>query len=68
MPRSVGIFRKRGWPVVPYPVDYRSAGHIDFGNLTLILRLNELDTALKEWVGLAAYYAMGRSASLLPGP
>jgi uncharacterized SAM-binding protein YcdF (DUF218 family) len=68
MPRAVGIFRKRGWPVIPYPVDYRTLGGIDFGNLALIERLNELDLGLKEWLGLAAYYAMGRTASLFPGP
>jgi uncharacterized SAM-binding protein YcdF (DUF218 family) len=68
MPRAVGIFRKRGWPVIPYPVDYRTEGRIDFENLTLIDRLNELDLALKEWIGLVAYYAMGRTTSLFPGP
>ena len=26
MPRSVGVFRKGGWRVIPYPVDYRSTG------------------------------------------
>lgn len=26
MPRSVGIFRKVGWPVTPYPTDYRTFG------------------------------------------
>lgn len=68
MPRAVGIFRKRGWPVIPYPVDYRTTGGINFGNLSLIQRMNELDVALKEWFGLAAYYAMGRTTSLFPGP
>ncbi len=29
MPRSVGIFRKAGFPVIAYPVDYRTSG--DFG-------------------------------------
>ena len=26
MPRSVGVFRRAGWRVVPYPVDYRTFG------------------------------------------
>jgi uncharacterized SAM-binding protein YcdF (DUF218 family) len=67
MPRAVGIFRRRGWPVIPYPVDYRTVGGIDFGNFSLISRMDELDVALKEWIGLVAYYAMGRTASLFPG-
>lgn len=68
MPRAMGIFRKRGWAVIPFPVDYRTEGRIDFGNLALVARLNELDLGLKEWVGLVAYYALGRTTSLFPGP
>ncbi len=26
MPRSVGIFRQAGWPVIPYPTDYETRG------------------------------------------
>ena len=26
MPRSVGLFRKVGFPVIPWPVDYRTSG------------------------------------------
>lgn len=26
MPRAVGSFRKVGWPVIPYPVDYNTTG------------------------------------------
>ena len=29
MPRSVGIFRRAGWPVLAYPVDYRSTSESD---------------------------------------
>lgn len=68
MARAVGIFRKLGWPVIPYPVDYRTEGGIDFDNFAMIQRLNELDLGLKEWIGLVAYYAMGRTASLFPAP
>ena len=30
MPRSVGVFRKIGWPVIPYPVDYSTTGEFNF--------------------------------------
>lgn len=69
MPRSVGIFRRQGWPVVPYPVDYMTDGRFrpmmspDFsGGLALLNR------AVREWIGLAAYYARGYTDSLFPGP
>ena len=30
MPRSVGIFRRAGWPVLAYPVDYRSTSELSW--------------------------------------
>lgn len=68
MPRAVGAFRQCGFPVIPYPVDYRTPGFVSFTDLNLLGRLSELDVALKEWAGLVAYYLLGRSTSLLPGP
>lgn len=69
MPRSVGCFRKAGWPVVAYPVDYRvhperALEHrIDFaGNLVMF------EAAMKEWIGLVAYYLLGYTNALFPGP
>lgn len=69
MPRSVGSFRAAVWPVIPYPVDFQAdldrplQYQIDFsGNLAL------LDSAAKEWVGLAAYYWLGYTDALLPAP
>jgi len=71
MPRSVGIFRKVGWPgIVPWPVDYRVGGVPDTkrfrSNAGLSIRL--LDTVVKEWVGLVAYYLTGRTSALYPAP
>ncbi|MEL6962764.1 MAG: YdcF family protein [Pseudomonadota bacterium] len=75
MPRAIGIFRKVDWPVLPVPVDFRQAKDSSFrSHLTLIAqphvsnRLQELDRAVKEWTGLTAYWLMGRTSSLLPGP
>lgn len=68
MPRSVGIFRRVGWRVVPDAVDYRTQGALSIRGFELITRLNELDVALKEWIGLIAYSALGRTDSLFPGP
>lgn len=69
MPRSVGVFRRVGWPVIPFPVDYRtSARHklVSWPNLSG--SLSGLDQAVHEWLGLIAYRLMGRTNSLFPSP
>ncbi len=67
MPRSVGIFRRIGWPVVPFPVDYRSRTD---GRPYLLFELDSNLTmatfAIREWIGLAAYRLMDRTDSLFP--
>lgn len=67
MPRSVGIFCRAGWPVIPYPVDHRAwPGNLLRIDLGLAGHLGEMAMGVKEWVGLAAYYATGKTAALLP--
>lgn len=70
MPRSVGIFRKLGIDIVPWPVDYRSTGKetlgFDFTQPSLNAQL--LATGVREWIGLVGYYAVGRTSALYPGP
>ncbi len=67
MPRSVGCFRRIGWTVLPYPVDYlgNNAGWLQFDAST---QLDLLTVVLHEWLGLLAYRAMGRSDALFPAP
>lgn len=70
MPRSIGLFRKAGFPVEPYPVDWLVGGRRDAFSFT-VLPLEGLlrtDIAMREWLGLIAYRAMGRIDDLLPGP
>lgn len=70
MPRSIGAFRKAGFDVEAYPVDWRTRGWRDgsepFG--TLSAGLARTDVAIHEWIGLIAYWATGRSSELFPGP
>lgn len=67
MPRSIGIFCKAGWPVVAYPVDHRTLrGHLLRADAGVIGNLNYLTIAIREWVGLAAYYATGKTSALFP--
>ncbi len=70
MPRAIGTFRKQGWQVIPYPVDYRTTGNVTKRHLVLLLgdKLSIIDTAAKEWVGLVAYWLLGRSEEIFPSP
>jgi uncharacterized SAM-binding protein YcdF (DUF218 family) len=70
LPRAIGVFRKVGFPVEPYPVDWRTRGPEDallpFASVGDGLR--RVDTAVHEWIGLAVYWITGRSSELFPGP
>ena len=67
MPRSVGIFCKQAWPVVAYSVDHRTVrGHLLHHDIGLLGNLNKLALGVKEWVGLIAYYATGKTSALFP--
>jgi uncharacterized SAM-binding protein YcdF (DUF218 family) len=70
MPRAIGVFRKAGFPVEAYPVDWRTRGSEDVLRPfpTLGDGLRRTDTAMREWVGLAIYWLSGRSSELFPGP
>jgi uncharacterized SAM-binding protein YcdF (DUF218 family) len=70
LPRAVGIFRKAGFPVEAYPVDWRTCGTGDVLRPfpTLGEGLRRTDTAMREWVGLLAYWIGGQSSELFPGP
>jgi uncharacterized SAM-binding protein YcdF (DUF218 family) len=69
MPRSVGVFRRVGWDVVPWPVAYKTGRHFDLvAAAGLSPMLGVLDLAVHEWFGLLAYRLMGWTDDLLPGP
>jgi uncharacterized SAM-binding protein YcdF (DUF218 family) len=69
MPRAVGVFRKQGWDIIPYPVSFKTEGKYIAGpSFDLADGLERLNRGTKEWVGLAAYYFMGRTSALFPAP
>ena len=70
MPRSVGLFRKVGFAVQPFPVDWRvgRGGDVLRFNVSLLEGLGRVDTGMREWMGLIAYWATGRTDAVLPGP
>lgn len=70
MSRSVGCFRKAGFDVVSWPVDYKTSAK---QGLSLYFEspneaLSRFSVAMREWVGLAAYWLTGKTDMLLPQP
>ena len=70
MPRAVGLFRKAGFDVEAYPVDWRVGERSDLLMFSTIALdgLGRTDVAIREWMGLVAYWATGKIDRLLPGP
>ena len=68
MPRTLGLFAKAGWRVLPYPVDYQTTGRVRFApTLRFSENLYAFDAVLREWVGLLSYRLMGRTDALFLG-
>jgi len=71
MPRAMGLFRKAGFDVTPYPVDYQTTGlRGDYRSVYLDVseKLSMTSRALREYVGLAAYRLTGKIDDLFPAP
>ncbi|GGF27190.1 hypothetical protein GCM10011611_36580 [Aliidongia dinghuensis] len=66
MPRAVSIAQQVGFPVIPWPTDYRTrTAHLFLDN-DLAESIELLDNSFHEWIGLLIYRLTGRSAALLP--
>ncbi len=70
MPRAVGVFRKAGFAVEAYPVDWRTlpGANLLYVPRDLLSGVRALDAVSHELVGLLAYWLTGRSSELFPGP
>lgn len=69
MPRSVGLFEKVGFKVIPYPVDYHSPGNYEMWFfIGLKMNLEAWHASSREWLGMVANYIMGRSNEIYPDP
>jgi uncharacterized SAM-binding protein YcdF (DUF218 family) len=70
MPRSMGIFRKFGFAVQPYPVDWRTRGWSDVLTIQsdFLKGLSLTNIAVHEWIGLVAYRLTGKIDELFPSP
>lgn len=68
MPRATALFDKAGFPTVPWPVDYMTPGTESIGSFPADNGLEVTTTAIREWIGLVAYWLSGRIDRLFPGP
>jgi uncharacterized SAM-binding protein YcdF (DUF218 family) len=70
MPRAIGCFRRAGFAVEAWPVDYRTPGRLQplRFHASVPEGLRRIDFVVKEYVGLVIYYVTGRTGELLPGP
>ena len=70
MPRAMALFRKAGFTVEAWPVDYRTAGPQDAWRFfhSFSEGLLQSDIAIREWVGLYGYYWSGAIDNPFPQP
>lgn len=70
MPRSMALFRKAGFAVVPWPTDYKTSGTETPGLAQDNVHdsLKNITTGLREWIGLVAYWGSGRIDEPFPAP
>jgi uncharacterized SAM-binding protein YcdF (DUF218 family) len=70
MPRAMGCFRRAGFAVEAWPVDYRTSRQLEWARWpgSIADGLKRIDAVMREYVGLAMYYVTGRTDALLPGP
>lgn len=67
MPRAVGVFRRVGWDVIPFPAGYMTASrNPGFLSINIIGDLNLASVAIHEWIGLIAYRLMGYTDQIFP--
>jgi uncharacterized SAM-binding protein YcdF (DUF218 family) len=70
MPRSMGLFRRAGFNVIAWPVNYLTQGNGEDWkpNHDLVAGLSMFELASHEWTGLVAYWATHKIDSPFPAP
>ncbi|MFT5163501.1 MAG: hypothetical protein ACI9FJ_002097, partial [Alteromonadaceae bacterium] len=62
-----GLFCQINWPVIPYPVDHWTLPSEPFmPRWNFARHFMVFNDAVKEWLGLTAYYISGKTPALLP--
>lgn len=60
MQRSMAVFKKLGWNVTPYCVDFRTTGNTDWTGYSIRRGVESWFYYLHETIGYAAYWLTGR--------
>ena len=60
MPRAFAIFKKAGWNVEPYPVDFHTGRTINYLHYSLVSGADRWNIVLHELLGIAVYKITGR--------
>src|SRR5262249_14523189 len=68
MPRAIGCFRRAGFKVEGYPIQYTSGDRWWTAFGLGANALTQLDAAMKEWIGLVVYRLTGKTNELFPLP
>ena len=70
MPRTMGIFAKQDWPVIPYACDLKTDGTYNpFTRMpNAVFNFEMLNIAVKEILGSIIYRITGKSAFILKPP
>jgi len=69
MPRAVGVFRRVGWELIPYPVDFHVEESVSFPKpMDFTAGLGYLSRAGHEWIGLMTYWLTGKISAAFPKP
>ena len=62
---SKGIAKKLDWHIIPYPVDYGMLKKFSWlPNFNILENLGSFQGSSHEWIGLIAYYLMGRTIAV----
>lgn len=68
MPRSVGLFRKLSWNIVPYPVDYHTTGKYKIFNVSLLFSLYTWRQSIHELCEMLLNYIFKASDEFITAP
>ena len=64
LPRAMGVARRLGWILIPWPTDYRTKRAMAWDDnwLRIGRNLQLADDAVHEWIGLAVYGATRKAS------
>jgi len=61
MTRAMGIAKKVGWPMLPWPTDYRTTPTHSYRYAAVVQNLDLTDLAVREYIGIWTYRLNGKS-------